>query len=459
MFGNPQNFFSLIAEKSHLKEGRRGVERIVVEIFRRQNQKTTNKELSRNVRIPVPVLSAVRGELLKTGFLESKSLLSTAAIEWIQANLGLSYSFEFLQDFIMDSTLSVSKKYMEFFKPVIKYLNRRPNPEYKFDQSRSTSETVIKRALLMLRNGDVEGKRIAILGDDDGISLALGFLQCAKEIFVIDIDSRVLEFINSFAMEKNLKNVLKTQLWDIRTSFPKKWFHFYDIFEMDPPYTVNGWKLFLDQALVLLDPKKGGTGYISFGDKSPHETWVCQQHLLEAGFSIEEFIPGFNRYHGATILGNTSNLYVVSSVPQKVRIFETKHPKRAIYTFDERKVKDLPTVGYQIVAEFYGVNSTFLTESETLTNLLKLSIEKSQLHMEELIVKEYSPYGLSIIVILVESHCHLHTWPEWNYLSLDIFVCEASEKAEKLFQYLLKGINPLDYHKFQFFRGRPPVLD
>ncbi|MFX1536833.1 MAG: adenosylmethionine decarboxylase [Promethearchaeota archaeon] len=459
MFDDPQSFFSMMAKKSHLKEGEMGVERIIVEIYRRQNQKITNKELSRSVRIPVPVLSAVKGELLKVGFLKTKNILSTAAIEWIHENLGLTYSYEFFQDFILDSTSRVSKKYIEFFKPVIEYLNRRPPPEYKYDQSRSTPETVIKRALLMLKNGDVEGKKIAILGDDDGVALALGFLQCAKEILVLDIDFRVLKFIDSFTQKKNLNNVLKTQSWDIRTSFPKKWWNRFDTFEMDPPYTVNGFKLFFDQAITLLDPRKGGRGYISFGVKSPHETWACQQYLLEAGFSIEEFIPGFNRYHGATILGNTSNLYVVSSVPQKVRLFETKHPKRAIYTFDEKKVKDLPTVGYQIVAEFYGVKSTFLKESEPLTNLLKQSIENSQLHMEEMFVKEYSPHGLSIIAILVESHCHLHTWPEWDYLSLDIFVCEASEKAEKLFQYLLKGIDPLDYHKFQFFRGRPPVID
>ncbi len=459
MFGDPQSFFSTIAEKSHLKEGERGVERIIVEIYRRQNQKTTNKELSRNVHIPVPVLSAVRGELIKIGFLETRSVLSSAAVEWVQEKLGLSYSFEFFQDFISDSTFNVSERYIEFFKPVIEYLNLRPHPEYKYDQSLSTPETVIKRALLMLRNGDVEGKKIVILGDDDGVSLVLGYLQCAKKIFVVDIDSRVLEYINSFTQKNNLSDVLNTQLWDIRTSFPKKWWHCFNTFEMDPPYTVVGFKLFVDQALTLLDPMKGGRGYISFGVKSPHETWACQQHLLEAGFSIEEFHPAFNRYHGATILGNTSNLYVTSSVPQKLRLFETKHPKTAIYTFDEKKVKDLPTVGYQIIAEFYGAKSTFLKEPEPLANLIKQCIEKSQLHMEEMFIKEYSPYGLSIIAILVESHVHLHTWPEWDYLSLDIFVCEASEKAEKLFQYLLKGIDPLDYHKFQFFRGQPPVLD
>ncbi len=459
MFGDPQTFCRLIAEKSNLQEGTKGVERIILEMYRRQTQKMTNKELSRYVRIPIPVLSAVRGEMLKVGFLETKSILSNTAIKWIQNRMGLSYSYEFLQDFNIDSSLKVSKKYLDFFNPVIEYLNRRPPPEYKYDQSRSIPETVLKRALLMLRNGDVEGKRIAILGDDDGVSLALGFLGCAKEILVIDIDSRILEFIDSFAHEKKLVNVLNTQLWDIRTTFPKKWQHHFDTFETDPPYTVSGFKLFIDQALTLLDPIEGGRGYVSFGNKSPHDTWACQQHLLEAGFSIEEFFQDFNRYHGATILGNTSNLYVISSVPQKLRLLETKHSEKTIYTFDEKKVKDLPTVGYQIIAEFYGVKPTYLNEAKKLTDILQSGIKKSQLHMEEMFVKEYSPYGLSIIAILVESHCHLHTWPEWDYLSLDIFVCEASEKAEKLFQYLLKIIDPLDYHKFQFFRGRPPSID
>ncbi|MFX1336060.1 MAG: adenosylmethionine decarboxylase [Promethearchaeota archaeon] len=459
MFGDPQTFFRSIAEKSHLQEGPRGVERIIREMYRRKNQKVTNKDLSRYVQIPVPVLSAVRGEMLKKGFLKTKSSFSTAANDWIHDRLGLSYSFDFLEKFCENSSLKVSKQYLEFFNPVIEYLNKRPPPDYNYDQSRSLSETVLKRALLMLRNGDVEGKRIAILGDDDGVSLTLGFLQCAREILVIDIDPRVLEFINSFAYEKNLETVLKTQLWDIRTSFPSEWFHRFDTFETDPPYTVPGFKLFINQALTLLNPINGGRGYVSFGAKSPHETWVCQQHLLEAGFSIDEFFQNFNRYHGATILGNTSNLYVLSSVPQKLRILETKHSETAIYTFNQKKVKDLPTVGYQIIAEFYGVKSTFLNNAELLTNIIRNGITESQLHVEEIFVKEYSPYGLSIIAILVESHCHLHTWPEWDYLSLDIFVCEAEKKAEDLFQYLLKTIEPYDYHKFQFFRGRPPTVE
>ncbi len=458
MFGDVQSFFRTIADRSQLREGSKGIERIIREMFRFQEKKISNKELSKLVQIPVPVLSAVRSELLKEGFLKTKSLFSSEALKWIKGELGLLYKIDFLQDFISLSNLQVSGKYLDFFDPVIEFLNKRPPPEYKYDQSRSTPETVLKRALLMLKNGDVEGKRITILGDDDGVSMALAFLNCAKEIFILDVDSRVLEVITAFANEYSFNDIIKTQLWDLRTSFPKEWLGRYDTFETDPPYTVTGFKLFIDQAIKLLNPLTGGSGYISFGSKSPYETWACQQHLLESGFVINTFCTDFNQYHGATILGNSSNLYVVNTVPRKVRLLEKKHPETAIYTFDDLKLKDLPTVGYQIIAEFYGVKKEFLTDSKILEDVLKRGIASSDLQMDELYVKEYSPYGLSLVAILVESHCHLHTWPEHNYLSIDLFVCDEKEKAEKLFHYLLKEINPIDYHKFQFFRGKPPII-
>ncbi len=459
MYGDPQKFFELIAEKSFLREGSKGVFRIIVEMYRRKEIKVNNKELARIVGIPVPVLSAVRGELLKNGFLETKSKFSQSAIKWIEQKLGLCYSIDFFDEFNAYPSSTLAQKYLDFFTPVIEFLNKRPPPEYKFDQSRGTIETVLRRALLMLQNGDIEGKKIVILGDDDGVSIALAFFRAAKEIFVIDIDQRILDIIKLFAKQQNLTNVVKTQCWDIRTSLPVEWHHNYETFETDPPYTLSGFKLFLEQAITLLMPFVGGKGYISFGNKNPFETWNCQQYLIEAGFKIDEYIPNFNQYQGASILGNTSNLYVLSTVPQKFRRLDKRIHDKEIYTFNEKRFKDLPTVGYQIIAEFYGVKPVYLNDVNLLTKIMHNGVDASKLHREETFIKEYSPYGVSIIIILIESHCNLHTWPEHNYLSLDIFVCDEKEKAEQLFLYLLNEINPIDYHKFQFFRGKSLISE
>ena len=35
----------------------------------------------------------------------------------------------------------------------------------------------------------------------------------------------------------------------------------------------------------------------------------------------------------------------------------------------------------------------------------------------------FSPYGLSLIYILSESHISLHTWEESNYISVDFYTC------------------------------------
>ncbi|MHA2329221.1 MAG: hypothetical protein ACXACR_11945, partial [Candidatus Hodarchaeales archaeon] len=84
MFGDPLTFCRTIAERSQLKEGSRGVRQLILEMYRRQHQKVSNKELSRIVRIPVPVLSAVRSEMVSAGFLKTKSLFTSEALEWIQ---------------------------------------------------------------------------------------------------------------------------------------------------------------------------------------------------------------------------------------------------------------------------------------------------------------------------------------------------------------------------------------
>ena len=62
---------------------------------------------------------------------------------------------------------------------------------------------------------------------------------------------------------------------------------------------------------------------------------------------------------------------------------------------------------------------------------LKYIIEKN-LTVVSRIEHHFEPQGETIAFILSESHFTLHTYPEHNYLSMDIYVCNLETNLEKI---------------------------
>jgi S-adenosylmethionine/arginine decarboxylase-like enzyme len=59
-----------------------------------------------------------------------------------------------------------------------------------------------------------------------------------------------------------------------------------------------------------------------------------------------------------------------------------------------------------------------------------------------------NPDEITWVIALAESHITFHTWPEKDYVSLDIFVCNVennnSEKAKKLYEKFRDFLKPGD---------------
>lgn len=56
--------------------------------------------------------------------------------------------------------------------------------------------------------------------------------------------------------------------------------------------------------------------------------------------------------------------------------------------------------------------------------------------------------GVTGVVVLAESHLSIHTWPERNYVTIDVYVCNYScnnrGKAQVLFDSLIQTFRPAD---------------
>jgi len=71
------------------------------------------------------------------------------------------------------------------------------------------------------------------------------------------------------------------------------------------------------------------------------------------------------------------------------------------------------------------------------------------------------PNGITGVVLLAESHLAVHTWPELEAATLDVYVCnfggDNSARAEALLATLIDAFHPASVERHAVERGSAPV--
>jgi len=66
---------------------------------------------------------------------------------------------------------------------------------------------------------------------------------------------------------------------------------------------------------------------------------------------------------------------------------------------------------------------------------------------------QFTPQGCSLVYLLSESHISVHTFPEKNYIAMDIYTCREypnNDVYEKIYNYLA--------NVFDADRGKTPII-
>lgn len=78
--------------------------------------------------------------------------------------------------------------------------------------------------------------------------------------------------------------------------------------------------------------------------------------------------------------------------------------------------------------EYYGCNPENLKRAQKTGRLLRQAVSQGGGTIVKSVFHNFSPYGVSGVVVITESHVTIHTWPEHGYAAVDIFSC--SEKLD-----------------------------
>ena len=110
-------------------------------------------------------------------------------------------------------------------------------------------------------------------------------------------------------------------------------------------------------------------------------------------------------------------------------------------------------VGRHIIAEFYGVAPELISYEDRVKAILEDICERVGFTKVGSIYKQFTPYGVTGVILIEESHVSIHTWPEYEQINLDVFTCGDVSKADKAFSMFLDGFRPGSYRHDVLDRG------
>mgnify|MGYP003798092823 FL=1 len=98
-------------------------------------------------------------------------------------------------------------------------------------------------------------------------------------------------------------------------------------------------------------------------------------------------------------------------------------------------------VGTHLIIDLYDCRCDFLDNSEKIQNLLIEVAKISNTTILSVKVHKFTPMGVSGYVLISESHISIHTWPEFNYASVDIYTCGDNSLPTKGFECIVEKLN------------------
>ena len=98
----------------------------------------------------------------------------------------------------------------------------------------------------------------------------------------------------------------------------------------------------------------------------------------------------------------------------------------------------MASLGRHIIVEYYDCSPEALNDVVHIEKSMESAAEEAGATIINSTFHHFSPYGVSGVVVIQESHLAIHTWPEYGYAAVDIFTCGDIIKPEVAASYLIK---------------------
>ena len=116
----------------------------------------------------------------------------------------------------------------------------------------------------------------------------------------------------------------------------------------------------------------------------------------------------------------------------------------------------MKTLGRHILIELYECDSDALKSVEKIRRAMVDAAKVAGCHVIKDVFHQFSPHGVSGVVVVSESHLAIHTWPEFGYAAVDIFTCGEVADPWAAYNFLGKALGAGRVSAMEARRGVVP---
>ena len=115
-------------------------------------------------------------------------------------------------------------------------------------------------------------------------------------------------------------------------------------------------------------------------------------------------------------------------------------------------------LGRHVIVELYDCKPSLLDDVTYVQNAMQNAAQEAGATIINLTFHHFSPYGVSGVVVIQESHLAMHTWPEWGFASIDLFTCGESTDPWKCYTVLKDAFSASHGSTIEMRRGQLELL-
>jgi S-adenosylmethionine decarboxylase len=111
------------------------------------------------------------------------------------------------------------------------------------------------------------------------------------------------------------------------------------------------------------------------------------------------------------------------------------------------------TRGNHFIVELSGCSANCLSNLSFVEETLVEGVRLAKATLLNQNFYKFSPQGVSGILLLSESHCSIHTWPEEEYAAIDIYTCGDHAMPEVACAYIAEKLQAKRVFATRLSRG------